>query len=93
MNKIYGTDGNVYETSISNGREYTSSKKEKEEFAVAELEKILSYTNNMAKNIIEQGPPDFNGFGNKDEALALYGFVCIKITVENKISELKGEKE
>ena len=38
MNRVYGTDGNVYETSISNGKEYTSSKKEKEEFAIAELE-------------------------------------------------------
>ena len=38
MNRIYGTDGNVYETSISNGKEYTSSKKEKEEFAISELE-------------------------------------------------------
>lgn len=33
MNIIYGTDGNVYKTSISNGKEeYMSLKKEKEEF-------------------------------------------------------------
>ena len=66
-------------------------KQKEKEFAIAELEKILSYTNNMAKNIIEQGPPDFNGFTNKDEALALYGFAYIKGTVEKRISELKGE--
>ena len=59
-----------------------------------ELEKIISYTNNMAKNIIEQGVnPDFNGFTNKDEALALYGFVYIKAIIENRISELKGDKD
>ena len=61
----------------------------KKEGAIEELEKILSYTNNMAKNIIEQGPPDFNDFTNKDEALALYGFACIKGNVEKRISELK----
>lgn len=56
-----------------------------------ELEKILSCTNSMAKNIIEQGPPNFNGFTNKDEALALYGFAYTKGIVKNRISELKGE--
>ena len=40
MNRMYGTDGNVYETSISNGKEYMSLKNEKEEFAIAELDKI-----------------------------------------------------
>lgn len=40
MNKIYGTDGNIYETSISNGKEYTSSENEKEEFAIEELEHL-----------------------------------------------------
>jgi hypothetical protein len=59
---------------------------------IPELEKILSYTSNMGKNIIEQGPPDFNGFTNKDEALALLGFACIKGTVKKRISELKGEE-
>lgn len=64
----------------------------KKEGTIEELEKIISFTNNMAKNIIEQGVnPDFNAFGNKDEALALYGFVYIKAIIENRIAELKGE--
>lgn len=63
----------------------------KKEGAIEELEKILAYTNNMAKNIIEQGVPDFNGFTNKDEALALYGFAYTKGIVKNRISELKGK--
>lgn len=64
----------------------------KKEGSIKELERIISYTNDMAKNITEQGVPDLNFFDNKEEALALYGFTYIKRFAENRILELKGEK-
>ena len=61
MNIVYGTDGNVYETSISNGNEYMSSKKEKEELeerkTITKEEAIMELQNTI--DLIKQDGKDW----------------------------------
>lgn len=87
MNKIYGTDGNVYETSISNGKEHTSSKKEKEEFAIAELEKIKTEIIGSCNNIAEE----VSDLSYTRKIYVYEQLSEIKGAIDNHISELKGE--
>jgi len=85
MNIIYGRDGNVYKTSISNGKEYMSSKKEKEEFAIAELEKIKD---EMNVELFEEYSAE-REFDRGYES-------CLKQQInriDNHIKELKGENK
>ena len=81
MNKIYGTDGNAYETSISNGKEYVLLKmNEKEEFVIEELNKIKAEIKELEK--------EWNFFDDYRKKEGLY--YASKI-IDNHISELKGE--
>ena len=79
MNRIYGTDGNVYETSISNGKEYT--KKEKEEFAIAELERIKLEIHKLA---FDDNDKEYIGVIDNDDVMDL---------IDKRIDELKGSDE
>lgn len=80
MNMIYGTDGNVYKTSISNGKENTSLKNEKEEFAIAELDKIKAEIKELEK--------EWNFFDDYRKKEGLYYASRI---IDKHIAELKGE--
>ena len=88
MNRIYGTDGNVYETSISNGKENTSLKNEKEEFAIAELNKIKAEIKSYEIRRKLEFPNCRDCiFCTKDTFTEIYR------TIDKHISELKGEQE
>lgn len=80
MNRVYGTDGNVYTTSISNGKEYTSSKNEKEDFAIKKLKQI-------EKRFEEEIERSANTNRYRD------GIAFCKAVIHNTITELKGENK
>ena len=78
MNRIYGTDGNVYETSISNGKENMLLKNEKEEFAIAELD-------NIKAEILDKVSMYENEF--------LIEPHFVEEVINKRISEIKGENK